>query len=80
MLLARTRLFHLQADKGHFFPFLPPIFALYVLELSFSLFRYLLTLKTLLSPLTHSQAPKGSSLSHPAQGNRQMSLQAQMSG
>lgn len=41
LLMGRTRLFRLQADKGHLFPFLPPGFALRVLKLVF--FHYLLT-------------------------------------
>lgn len=35
LLTGRTRLFHLQADKGHFFSCLPPVVALGVLKLYF---------------------------------------------
>lgn len=79
LLVGRTRLFHLQTDKGHFFPFLPPGFALCVLKLYFSTISHSsdfpAPLLSLCFPvLTRFQTPRG-----PSQRGA-MSPQSQTSG
>lgn len=73
LLMGRTRLFHSQADKGHFFPFLPPGFALRVSKLYFPLSSHSSDFPTpllslCLPVLTRFQTPEGSSLALPAWG------------